>query len=154
MRYGPNFKQTMDPGSYKLLPKLATYDGDAPDLQHLRGVYMKTIDVEKLVYAGELEGVVVEDDEGVRWRPWKGVDVQELDDDGNPKVPTYDTNEPFKKFGPRAMNTNDLFALGWCDAMLTDYAKSLFDEVYERERVGKSDKRREMFDRVMAALMG
>lgn len=154
MRNGPNFKQEMDPNSYAILPKLASYEGYAPDLQHLRGVYMKTVDVEKLVYVGELENVYVEEADGRRWQPWKGVNVIELNSKGEIDQSNWNYDEPIVPAGPRAMATADLFALGWSDAMLEEQAKSLFNEKYEPDKVGKSDKRREMFDRVMAALMG
>ena len=63
--------QSIDAATLATLPKVATYEGPDPELSHLVGRFLPIECVESLVYIGERENVWVEDDQGVRWRPWK-----------------------------------------------------------------------------------
>lgn len=148
--YPPNFIQSIHPKRLAELPPFATYEGTAPDLLHLRGLLIKTTDIEKVVYVGEREQVWVEREDGSRWRPWAGVWITELGPDGKPVV-REDKHEPLPVHGPRAMNTLDLSLTGWNDDELMKAAKKLGID-YTPERVGKSDLRREVYDRVVDLL--
>lgn len=149
MKYGPTFVQSI--GDVSVLPRFCCYEGSAPDLQHLRGLVLETATVEELVYVGEREAIVVDMPDGHPYRPWMHVMIVELDANGHPVVDGWKNAEPIPTFGPRAMNTADLALLGFTDAKLGDLAKELLGEIYEPDRPGKSDVRRAMFDRVMAA---
>ncbi len=149
-RYPPNFSQSIHPRKLAELPPFATYEGTAPDLLHLRGLLIRTTDIESVVYVGEREQVWVERPDGSRWRPWAGVWITELGPDGEPVVRKA-KHEPLPVFGPRAMNTYDLQLEGWNDSELAKSAKELGID-YEPDRVGKSDLRREVYDRVIDLL--
>jgi hypothetical protein len=150
-RYPANYAQDLDAETLKRLPKFATYEGDAPDLKHLRGLVLETATVEQLVYPGERDNVFVEDEDGTRHRPWRFVEIVELDANGSPVIPPV---EPIPERGPDAMSSGDLGALGMTDQDLIDLAKSELGEVYEPDRPGPSDLRRSIYNRVMAAIHG
>jgi hypothetical protein len=132
-----------------MLPAFASYEGDEPSLAHLRGVLLATTDIENVIPVGEREAVTVTDQNGCRWYPWKGVAINGPDD-----ALGYKNAPPLPTFGPRAMNTFDLALLGFTDADLDDMAHRLLGESWQPDRVGKSDQRRDVFDRVMKAGCG
>ena len=151
MKYGPNFKQDMPPEALAQLPEWCVYEGDAEDLRHLKGVLIPTADVERLVYVGEREGIWVVEKDGHRSRPWMGIWITEYDAKGNVVTKGYgDGTHKLPKYGPNAMSTADLSALGMTDSELAKAVKDEFGETYEPDRVGPSDRRRKFFDRLMA----
>lgn len=153
MRYAPNFTQSLPLEQLAKLPRWATYEGDAEDLQHLVGLELETATVEQLVYVGERENIYVTDEvSGDRWQPWKGIYITELDGAGNPVAPVF--HEELVDRGANAMSMADLGALGLTDAALANMAKTELGEVYEPDRPGPSDVRRKIFDRVMAKVVG
>lgn len=153
-RYPHNFTQTMPAEMYATLPKLATYEGDAPDLKHLLGLQIPTHEIERVVYVGERENVYVENADGVRSQPWKGVWITEFDAHGKPVVRGYD-EPPVKASDPaKTMSTADLAARGFTDATLGDLARELLGVSWEPDRLGPSAKRLAMYQRVMAAAHG
>jgi len=146
MIYGPGFTQSMSADFMATLSAFASYEGDEPSLAHLRGVLLATNDIENVVPVGEREAVTVTELNGCKWYPWKGVAINGPDD-----APGYKNATPLPMFGPRAMNTFDLASLGFTDADLDDMACRLLGETWQPDRVGDSDQRRDMFDRVMTA---
>lgn len=154
MRYGPNFVQRIDPTHLATLSPVAQYIGDAADLQHLRGVPLKTAEVEKLIYVGERENVLVDDQHGLPSFPWRYIMITELDENGRAVVDGYVNAPPLPTYGPRAMSAADLRSLGMTDADLDALAQHYLGERWEPDRPGPSDARRAMFDRVMAASFG
>ncbi len=95
MRYPPNFVQSIHPKKLAELPPFATYEGTAPDLLHLRGLPIRTTDIESVVYVGEREQVWVEMPDGDRRRPWASVWISERGPDGEPVVGEY-KHEPLR----------------------------------------------------------
>ena len=155
MRYPANFVQTMPADDLARLPKWCTYEGDAPDLKHLLNLVFETKTIESLVYVGERENIVVQDVvTGERTRPWKFVEIVELDASGKPVVSGYTNADPIPKRKADAMSRADLASLGMTDADLIDLAKTELGEVYKPDRAGPSDLRRSIFDRVMARVHG
>ncbi len=141
--------QNIDPAFLATLPKLASYEGDNPKLKALVGLFIPIEDVEKVVPVGERENVWVTDPDGTKWNPWKGVAINGDDD-----ALGYQHAPPVPTFGPRAMSTADLAALGYSDSTLDEIAERLLGERWNPDRLGKSDLRRAMFDRVMVAAHG
>ena len=159
MRYPDTFTQSIEPDAFDTLPKFCTYEGDAPDLAHLRGLLIPTRDVERLVYVGEREFIWVDDPNRghglpARWTPWKGVALTERDANGNVIVDGYVNAPPIPTFSDRAMSTAELAEMGMTDAALDRLSREHLGEPWEPDRPGLSDKRRDVFDRVMAALYG
>lgn len=146
MNYGPGFTQNMSAHFMATLPPFASYEGDEPSLAHLHGVLVATTDIENVVPVGEREAVTVTELNGCKWYPWKGVAINGPDD-----AIGYKNAPPLPTFGSRAMNTFDLALLGFTDADLDDMARRLLGESWKPDRVGKSDRRRMMFERVMRA---
>lgn len=151
-RFPDNFKQDMAPEDLAELSEFCTYEGKAGDLRHLLGLKIPTARVQDVVYVGERENIWCTRRDGSRWRPWHSMEITEYDAHGN--VVLDPQRKPIPKFGPRAMSTASLGALGLTDEKLDALAKEHLGESWEPDRPGDSDKRREMFDRVMAVMHG
>lgn len=148
--YPDHFVQSLDPEELSALPPLASYEGEARDLQHLRGLLIPTKDVEKVVYVGERENVWVEDADGNRWRPWMGCWIAELDAAGNVVTKGYgDDADPLPYLGPSPMDRAELARLGFTDHTLGEALKDHLGEEYEPDRSGASQKRRDAYRRLM-----
>lgn len=143
-----NFVQSIDSAVLAKLPKLATYEGEEPALRQFRGTYFPTTQVESLIPVGERENVWVEED-GLRWQPWKHVQIVELGPDGAPVW----HHEPLPKDAGKGMSIGDLGSLGLSDQDLIDLARELLGETYEPDRPGPSEKRADVYRRVLAAGM-
>lgn len=154
MRYPEGrYWQSLDPEDVKLLPAWATYTGDAKDLQHLRLVTFPTNRAEDLVYIGERENIWVENEAGDRWNPWAAVPILELGPDGKPRVDGYTDAPPVEVLRPsEAMATWDLASVGMTDEKLASLAKTELGIDYDPPPVGPSRLRREIYERVMAAI--
>lgn len=152
-RYPKNFIQDLGVENLALLPPWATYEGNAPDLQHLKQVTFPAARAQELVYVGERENVWVEDEAGNRWQPWLAVMILEVDAHGNPVLDGYTDAPSIPEHAPgTTMTTADLGSVGMTDAKLASLAKSELAETYKPEPVGPSKRRKEIYDRVMAAL--
>jgi len=136
------------PAEIAKLPPLAEYTGKNPVYVELLDKKIRTTDVEKLFPGEEWAAFLVEDDEGQQWYPWKGVTPEAYDEHGARVVPPV---LPPMVFGPDAMSTADLGGMGYTDAILDKMAQELLGETWKPDRVGPSDARRAMWDRVMAA---
>jgi hypothetical protein len=153
VKYGPNYVQNIDAEVLAKLPRFCRYDGKARDLAYLDGLVLETATVEQLVYVGERENIIVEFEDGPH-RPWKHVQIVELDGAGKPITSGYDNADPIPKLSPDAMSRADLSLLGYTDATLAEAAKQELGEEYEPDGPGPSDLRRSIFTRVMAKVMG
>lgn len=152
MRYGPNFIQSLEPKEITRLPAVATYEGGAEDLRHLRGRAISTQEVEALVYVGERENVWVTMPDGRRHRPWIGCWITELDAAGEVVTKGYGRDaDPIPERAPDAMSSGELSGMGLTDAKLADMARTLLGQAYTPDRSGRSDLRRSVYNRVMAA---
>jgi hypothetical protein len=155
MKYGPTFKQDMDPHSIAQLPKLCEYVGLALDLQHLRGLEIPTADVEKLVYVGERDNIEVVLPTGDCTCPWRRVEITEYDANGKPIVDGYGRGVKAEAPDPkRTMSTAELAAVGLTDDTLDQMSRELLGEPWEPDRPGPSKKRLDHFIRVMDAAHG
>lgn len=152
MRYPDTFKQDIHPEDLKGLSEWCSYEGRAPDLQHLVGVLIPTVRVQDVVYVGERENIICTRKDGSRWRPWHAVEITEYDPEGNEVLDPLPPN-PIPVFGSRAMSTASLGALGLTDHKLDLLAQEVLGERWDPDRPGDSDRRREMFDRVFAELL-
>ncbi|MBX3221918.1 MAG: hypothetical protein KF795_15485 [Labilithrix sp.] len=149
-RYASNFVQSLAAEEYARLPEFATYEGEADDLQHLKGLLIPTRDVEKVVYVGERENVWVEDAEGNRWRPWMGCWITEYDAAGNVVTKGYGADaDPIPYIGPNPMARLELASLGFTDHTIAQALKEHLDQDYEPDRPGGSQKRRDAYKRLM-----
>lgn len=148
MRYPDNFKQDLHPEELAQLPEVCRYEGDAPDLQHLKGLLIPTVDVQRLVYVGERENIYVDFPDGTSGRPWLGAWITELDPQG--KVIVRNDGGPSKAppKGARTMSTAELGALGYTDDDLARMAHEYLSEVWSPDRPGPSEKRRALWERV------
>lgn len=152
-RYPERFIQALAPEELDGLPPFASYEGEARDLQHLRGLVIPTKDVEKVVYVGERESVWVDDGDGNRWRPWMGCWITELDAEGNVVTKGYGADaDPIPYIGPNPMDRAELASLGFTDHTLGEALREVGGEDYAPDRPGPSQKRRDAFDRLMAAI--
>ena len=147
------FVQELYPEALAKLPKFCEYLGDEPSLRHLRGMLIETARVQEVIPAGDRDGIWVTEKNGDRWRPWIGVWITEVDHEGKPVPPSYEI-EPIVERGPNAMSTGDLAKMGMTDESLRAHAKEFLGEGWEPDRPGPSDKRRELFDRVMVYYYG
>ncbi len=153
MRYPHNFVQHLEPSELPTYSKLCTYEGQAPDLQHLKGLLLEMATVEEIVYVGERENIYAELPDGTRLRPWAGIHITELDAEGNPVKPTgYGGGHGIPKRGPDAMSRSELNALGMTENELVEHAKTLLGEVYTPEPSGPSDRRRSIYQKVAEVL--
>lgn len=150
MRYGPNFKQNISPEALEKLPDALYYEGEAPDLAHLRGKPIPKEKAEELVYVGERDNLVARypDD---KTHPWRGIWITEYDEDGNVVVRGYGKDSPAIKPPEDGMDRADLGALGMTDLALQKKAKELLDEDYEIPPPGRSALRQKTYARVKAA---
>jgi hypothetical protein len=149
-RYPERFSQSLAPEEYEHLPAFATYEGEAHDLRHLKGLLIPTRDIEKVVYVGERENVWVEDADGTRWRPWMGCWITELDAEGNVVMKGYGADaDPIPYIGSNPMGLAELASLGWTDITLGQALKVHLGEQYEPDRPGASQKRRDAYKRLM-----
>ncbi len=156
MRYGPQFTQHLDPRDLVGVSKTCTYEGEAPDLQHLRGLILELATVESLVYVGERENIWAELADGTRIRPWMGCYIKEFDAAGNEVVTGYAEGKAVErpKVGPDAMTQAELGRLGFTENELIDLVKEHLGETYVPDGNDPSDLRRHFFNRVAAILYG
>ena len=153
IRYPSNFRQDMDREWRERLPARCTYEGHAPDLQHLRGLILDTARVTDLVYVGERDNIAVLRPDGSHEYPWRGVAIVEYDAQG--KIVHGDRyNDPIVYAGKGAMDRADLGALGYTDQWLVDAVRDELGETYTPEKPGPSQLRREFFNRVQRKMHG
>ncbi len=156
MKYGPQFSQHLDASDLAGVSKTCTYEGDAPDLAHLRGLILETATVEDLVYVGERENIWAELKDGHRVRPWMGCYISEKDAAGNEVVTGYAEGKKTERtpVGPDAMTRAELNGLGFTENELIDLVKEYLGETYVPDGRDPSDLRRHFFNRVSAKLYG
>lgn len=154
MKYGPQFSQHLDAHDLSGVSKTCTYEGDAPDLQHLRGLVLETATVEQLVYVGERENIWAETRDGHRIRPWMGCYISEKDAQGNEVLNLQKSPWRAVKVGPNAMTRAELNGLGFTENELVGLVKKYLGERYVPDGNDPSDLRRHFFNRVAAVLYG
>lgn len=152
-RFPDNFTQNLSPEEFDYLPEWCSYEGTAPDLQHLRGLLIPTREVERVVYVGERENIWVTLN-GHRERPWFSVWIRELDADGQVIVRDLSANRCIAKRGPHAMSAGELGAMNMSDADLDKLSREYLNKPWEPDSLCDSDLRRERFDEVMGVLHG
>ncbi len=153
IRYPERFKQDMDRVFLAQLSRYCTYEGHAPDLQHLKGLLIETARVEDVVYVGERDNIACRKPDGTPFYPWRSIEISEYDEFGK-IVHRGNYNEPIVYAGKGAMDRADLGALGFTDQWLSDQAKELLGETYEPQASGPSQLRRAVFNRVMKKAYG
>jgi hypothetical protein len=134
------------------LPKYCTFEGNEPELKHLRGLYIPTAEIQRLVPVGARENIWVVMPDGSRERPWLNTWITEYDEDGNIVGDVPETRRIAKR-GPRAMGTAELGALGMTDHDLDMLSREVLGIPWEPDSLALSDLRRERFDQVFAILM-
>lgn len=154
MRYPDNFKQDLPEEDLKRLPPFCSYVGNAEDLQYLKGKLIPTLDVQKLVYVGERESIVVELPDNPTFRPWKELYIIELDPFGEPVV-DFKPGAPIVDVDPdTVMDVWELNSLGYTDSDLNDMAQEHLGESWEPGGRGTGSRRKALYDRVMSAMLG
>ncbi len=153
-RYPENFTQNLSPEEFDSLPEHVVYEGNARDLQHLRGLLIPTREAERLIYVGERGSLWATFADGHRERPWLNCYITELDADGKPVVRDSSGGERIVTPGPNAMSTADLAKMGLTDTKLDALSQEVLGKPWEPDRLGKSDLRRERFDEVMGVVHG
>lgn len=154
MKYGPQFSQHLTPQDLAAVSKACTYEGDAPDLKHLRGLILETATVESVVYVGERENIWATLADGTRIRPWMGCWINEHDAEGNEVLNLQKSAWQRSTVGPNAMTKAELNGLGFTENELIDLVKTHLGETYVPDGKDPSDLRRHFFNRVAAVLYG
>lgn len=149
MRYPETFRQELIDQDFDGLPEFCEYIGNADDLKYLRGKLIPTRRVQELVYVGERENIVVQLPNGALLRPWDGVWIYEVDENGNPKIPPI---EPIVEPTEPTMSTADLASIGYTDADLDKLSRDVLGAPWEPDRPGPSVARKRVYDAVMARL--
>ena len=152
MKYGPQFSQHLSPDDLSGVSKACTYEGDAPDLKHLRGLILETATVEELVYVGERENIWATMADGTRVRPWMGCYISEKDAAGNEVINLQKNPWPAASVGPDAMTKAQLGSFGYTENELIDLVKEHLGETYVPDGKDPSDLRRHFFNRVAKLL--
>lgn len=150
-RYPSNFKQDIDAEWLSRLPRYCTYEGQAPDLMHLRGLLIETARVEDAIYVGERDNIRVVYPDGSREYPWRGIAIVQYDAQG--KL-VYPKPEPIVLAPPGSMSRSALNAAGYTEQWLVDQARELLGETYEPQKSGSSPIRREFYNRVLQKMYG
>jgi len=150
-RYPNNFKQDIDAVSLAQLPKRCTYEGNAPDLQHLRGLIIETARVEDAIYVGERDNIRVVHADGNAEYPWRGIAIVEYDAQGKIVLPKH---EPIVLAPAGSMDRAALNAMGYSEQWLVDAVKEQLGETYEPQKSGPSPVRRAFFNRVQQKMHG
>ena len=136
------------------------YKGKDPELIHLRGKRLLTATVQDIIFVGEREYILVTDSTGLAWYPWRYMFNHDIGPDGKPDHSGWQrAREALPPANPewsdpRALDTADLAGMNMTDYQLEQMAeKFLGIKDWSAERQGKSMRRREMFEKVMAAVM-